>query len=451
MSTDYRDRDFSFQWRGAFSKKWFCFILFFGLSIFLFTACSNSGKDNNAQDENNGWIGAWAAAPYGPYPLGPLSNYPVDNSPVDPLAMTTIFPDDQAEDQSFRMIVHPTIGGEKVRIRLSNLMGNQPIIFDSVHVAIRALGPALPAIMPDSEKSVLFNGSSQVIINPGKEAISDPVDFVYSVGDDLAISYHVVGKSGPMTWHAISFGLNYVSLPTTGDTTSDPTGVSFTQISVGWFFISGVDVYAPEALGTIVAFGDSITDGAYEVPETNTRWPDLFAQRLADEGIAMGVLNQGINSNTVTPELDGFAGPCAIYRFERDVLERPGVKSVVILEGTNDLAAGVPAEDVYAGICSLVDQAHAAGLRVVVGTITPRLDVAMGWDPTTGEPERQELNALLRADTSFDGLAEFDKALASPLDPSLPNVPYYFADLLHPNSIGFMIMSDTVPLEALVP
>lgn len=423
----------------------------------LLAACGGGGEGGGGRDaaaaRSDGWVGAWAAAPYGPYPLGPLSGalpLPIpDGIPLPPIP--SYLPGNQAVDQSFRMIVRPTLGGETLRLRLSNLMGDRPLRIGPVQVARRLAGPA---ILPGSAHAVLFGGKDEVVIAPGTEAISDAVDFSYAVGSDLAVSFHVVGESGPITWHAVSFALNYVGLPNAGDTTSDPAGLAFPQPTMGWFFLSGIDVLAPDSPGSIVAIGDSITDGAYSVPETNTRWPDLFAQRLQRAGIAMGVLNQGINSNTVTREaLDtssAYQGAPAVDRFARDVLARSGLRSVVIFEGTNDLSGGASAEAIHAGIRSLGDRAHAAGLCVVVGTIPPRQDLVLGWDPAL-EPERQRLNELIRADTSFDALADFETALAVPGMPSLPNVALYFPDLLHPNSIGFAAMAQAVPLEALVP
>ncbi|MEQ1438879.1 GDSL-type esterase/lipase family protein [Fontimonas sp. SYSU GA230001] len=394
----------------------------------------------------DGWVGAWAAAPYGPFPYGPLTGV----APVDPLAITARFDGDQARDQSFRMVVHPTLRGEMLRVRLSNLMGTQPLRLEPVRVAIRAVGPA---IVPGTDTAVRFDGQPAVTIAPGAEAVSDPVALSYADGDDLAVSFHVVGDSGPMTWHAVSFGLNYVSLPGSGDVTTDPAGVQFGQTSTGWFFISGIDVLAPDA-GAIVALGDSITDGAYQVPESNSRWPDLLAQRLAAAGVAMSVLNQGINSNTVTRAGEGgdpAKGPAAEDRFDRDVLGRSGVRALVIFEGTNDLTAGVSGADVLAGIRRLIERAHAAGLCVVVGTIMPRDDLIFGWDRATMEAERQLINAGIRAMTGIEGIADFDAVMGSPLDPTRPNPLLYAPDLLHPTSLGFRVMADAVPIEALVP
>lgn len=425
-----------------------------GLALALLNACDgvpgsersiNAGGGTSSSVE---WTGAWAAAPYGPYPSGPLSALPL---PVDPLALTTLslFPDRQSHDQSFRMIVHPTIGGSRLRIRLSNLMGDRPLVFSTVQVARRLAGPAL---VPGTVTPVNFGGADRVEIAMGAEAISDAVPLAFARGDDLAISFHVAGDSGPLTWHAVSFSLNFVGPPGL-DVTADPTGGAFAaQPTVGWFFVSGVDVPANEALGSIVTLGDSITDGAYEVPETNTRWPDFLSQRLAAQGIVMGVLNQGINSNTVTAAAysETWQGPPAELRFDRDVLQRSGVRSIVLFEGTNDLTAGIKADAIYAGLRGLVDRAHAAGLCVVLGTIMPRDDLIFGWDRATMESERQALNAMIRA-TPVEGIADFDAAMGSRLDPTRPNPVYYSPDLLHPTSLGFSVMANAVPLEALVP
>lgn len=428
-------------------------IVLLGGALSLLAACgSDSGTDGGSSANDEGWIGAWSTAPYGPYPLGPLSGIVPVPLPVPLPPIPTLFVDDQAVDQSFRMIVHPTIGGERVRIRLSNLMGDRDVRFEPVRLAKSVLLTG-PAIVPGTDTPVLFDGEPGVTLAAGAEAVSDPLDFSYNVGEDLAISFQVVGESGPITWHAVSFGPNYVSLPRVGDTTSDVTGLGFTQPTLGWFFVSGVDVYAPDSDGTIVAIGDSITDGAYTV--LNTRWPDFFAQRVRDAGVAMGVLNQGINSNTVTREgLDpasAFQGPPAVERFGRDVLQRPGVRSIVIFEGTNDLSAGVTADVVFAGIRNMVGRAQSAGLCIVVGTIMPRIGTPIFTWPATAEVERQKLNALIRAQTDVAGIADFDQAMANPLAADMPNPLFYFPDLLHPNTVGMLIMANAVPLEALVP
>lgn len=402
---------------------------------------------NNPTSSSSSWIGAWGAAPYGPFPLGPVSGI----APIDPLALTAVSlaNAEQATDQSFRMIIKPTIGGDTVRLRLSNLVGDQPVSFTSVQIALRAAGPA---IVPGTEKPLLFGGEPDVVVQPGDEAISDPIDFSYAFGDELSVSFHVQGESGPMTWHAVSFGLNYVGIPGS-DVTGDPSGLSFVgQPTVGWFFISGLDVLKPDSPGTIVAIGDSITDGAYIIPETNTRWPDFLAQRLSAADIEMGVLNEGINSNTVTDvSTNPASGEPAVLRFDRDVLSRPNVKSVIIFEGTNDIGAGADAVSIYAGLQTLIRKSRQAGLCVLLATIPPRNDTVMGYDRDQGEPVRLALNDLIRSNTDVNAIVDFDAALASPAMPDMPNPALYFPDLLHPQTLGFYVMAEAIPLEALVP
>lgn len=422
--------------------------------MLLLVACGNQTAAPTAKAgamTQHEWHGVWAAAPYGPYPLGPATGV----APIDPLALSTLslFAANQAKNQSFRMIIHPTLGGSVVRIRLSNLMGNRPIVFTSAQIARRAAGPA---IVSGTTAALTFGGQPSVTIAPGQEAISDAAEFKFKFGDELAVSFHVVGASGPMTWHAVSFSANYVGLPGAGDTTADPTGLSFAaQPTAGWFFLSGLDVSATDSTGAIVAIGDSITDGMLEIPESNTRWPDELAKRLQSVGISMGVLNQGINSNTVTtegtPAGQEFKGPPAVLRFQRDVLDRSGAHAVIIFEGTNDLTMGIKATEIYAGIISLVERAHTAGLCVVLGTIMPRNDLLFGWDRATMEPERVALNALIRATKNIEGLADFDQVMGSPADPTYPNPLLYIPDLLHPNTLGFQVMADALPLQAMTP
>lgn len=406
-----------------------------------------SGADTPIAAET-GWIGAWSAAPYGPYPLGPVSQDNPTSIPVPPLVLTN----NQADDQSFRMILHPTIGGSEIRVRFSNLEGDRPLVINPVSIA-QSLNVTGLVLTPGTATAVPFNGSATVTIAPGAEAISDPVPFTFAYGDNLAISFHVVGVSGSITWHAISFGPNYVGLPSGGDTTSDPTGASFTQPTLGWFFLDGIDVRNTQSPGSIIAIGDSITDGAYTAD--NTRWTDWLSQRIQAANIPMGILNEGINSNTVTvagsPPGDEYEGPPAVLRFDRDVLQRPSPRSVVIFEGTNDLSAGVSAADVFAGLRSMVVKAHAAGLCVVVGTIMPRGNSPIEPFSAADEMQREQLNSMLRAETDIEGIADFDSVMGDPLDPTEPFLPYYFADMLHPNSVGTMVMANAVPITALVP
>ena len=410
------------------------------LSLCTLPACQN---DTPAKSDV---IGSWSAAPYGPYPLGPLTQ---DVGPVQTpgAPSVTVFENDQARDQSFRMIIHPTLSGVRVRVRLSNLVGDQAVRFASVSVA-RVL-PQSP-VLNGEPVPLTFQGQPFVLARPGEEVVSDLADMVINAGEDLAVTFHVAGSSGPMTWHAVSFGPQYVSLPGSGDVTSDAQGASFTSVSTGWFFLSGLDVVNPRSRGSLVAIGDSITDGAYQV--LNARWTDVLADRLNAAGAHIGILNQGINSNTVTRIDEPYRGEAAVQRFTRDVLQRPGVRGVILFEGTNDLGAGRKADEVITGLSSLIRRARNAGLCVFAGTITPRADVAFGWfpdGPTVKEPERQKINAWLREQAPVDGVIDFDAVLGTPGAATVPNPALYTPDLLHPNTLGFQRMGESIDLQAL--
>lgn len=416
----------------------------------LTASCSSSEKSSGPSEASvrNKLVGAWSAAPYGPYPLGPLTTEtPVGATPGS--VTVAIFEHDQAREQSFRMIINPTISGSKARIRLSNLKGDRPVRFESV-----SLSHVLPQspVLSGERASLTFGGKSFVIAQPGEEVISDTADFALNAQEDLAVSFHVAGESGPITWHAVSFGPQYVSAPGSGDVTGDTQGLSFTSGSVGWFFVSGLDVVNTQSTGALVALGDSITDGAYQV--VNQRWTDRLATRLNDAGHHIGILNQGINSNTVTelPAEEPFRGSPALLRFDRDVLQRSGVKGVIIFEGTNDLGTGVKAEPVIAGLQDMIGRARNAGLCVFMATITPRADIAFGWfpdGPTVKEPERTKINDWIRDQAPVDGVIDFAAVLALPGLPAIPNIALYAPDLLHPNPVGFRQMGDSINIDTL--
>lgn len=416
-------------------------------SAWLLVACNSDQIDAAAAPARSAWVGSWATAPYGPYPDGPLTEV----LPLLPGSVSlTVFPGNQARDQSFRMLVRTSLGGDAIRVRLSNLMGDRPLQIGALRVAHSVL--LGPLIVPESDHVATVAGQRSFVIPAGEEIVSDPIEMAVAAGADLAISFHVVGESGPITWHAVSFTPNFVALPGTGDRTADISGLSFIQPTLGWFFVSGVDVLHPGNLGAVVALGDSITDGFLQT--LNLRWTDRLAERLQQAGIAMSVLNQGINSNSVTAVRSGPAGPPALERFDRDVLQRPGVRTVIIFEGTNDLTAGGDAESVIDGLQQLVNRARRAGLCVIGATLMPRADVGFGWIPQNfiqKEPERQKINAWIREGGVFDAVLDFDALMGLPLAPTLPNPLLYIPDLLHPNPVGFRLMGDAIPLEILAP
>lgn len=392
-----------------------------------------------------GWVGSWAAAPQGPYPSGPLTD--TSGGAIPGTITLAQFSNNEAVDQSFRMIIRPTLGGEQVRVRLSNAMGTQAVQFTDLSLA-KALNYS-PAVLPGTTRQLLFDGRSSITIPAGGEATSDALPFPFQFGEDLAVSFHVEGRSGPMTWHAVSFTPNYVSQPNSGSVANDESGLQMASPSFGWFFLSGLDVFNPESSGSLVALGDSITDGFFQT--LNMRWTDRLAERLNTAGIKAGVLNQGINSNTVTNARDGDAGLPANQRFERDVLNMPGVKALLLFEGTNDLGAKVSSSELIQAYQELIARARAKNLCVLMATIPPRADLLFGWAQvaSTQEPERVKVNEWIRNTPLIDGVVDFEAVLGLPGMKNLPNPILYIPDLLHPNSLGFRLMGDAVPLEKL--
>lgn len=386
------------------------------LAALVLAACG-SGRSTDAIPgaEAGAWQGAWAAAPH----------QPVSQS-----------------DVSFRMIVRPTLGGDRLRLRFSNAYGSQPTRITAVSVAIRSTGPAVDG---SSLQAVLFGGLPGAEVPPGTELLSDALDFSWSFGEELAVSFHVA-ESSDMDQHGNAVAVGYSG---SGDLTMDAAGSGYGNVVTSFFGFMGLDVVRPDASGTIVALGDSITDGG-NPPEINNRWPDYLADRLHEAGLAFGVLNEGIGANQVTRDTEflGFS-EAAVSRFDRDVLQRPGLRTVVLFEGTNDLAGEVGAQEVFDGLVDMARRARAAGVRTIIGTVTPRGSSALWTDAM--EQQRVLLNQMLRdaVGLEFDALADFDTALANPLLPNLMATQYDSGDGLHPNPLGLQEIAATLPLEAL--
>ncbi len=409
----------------------------------LLSSCSaDSGSEPGAPSATS-WFGSWGTAIYTVFPNGPLTQEGFSPN-------TAILPNDEAVAQSFRMIVHPSTGGDRLRLTFSNRYGDRPLVLKNVSAALRLL-PTGPGIDDASRTAVMFAGQPQVTIPAGGEVTSDSVELAWTFGDDIAVSFYAPGPTGPMSWHAEAFAVQYLSPPGAGDVSDDPTGAMLTGVERGWFFLRGLDAQKDTAPQYSMAiFGDSITDGFAGTPELNHRYPDFLARRLQDAGIDVGVVNVGINSNKVLSGgvLEGEAG---IARFDSDVIQRSGVRSVFILLGTNDLSSGVAAEVVYAGLVDLARQAHTAGICTLVSTILPRNDppFPFGWDAASEEPQRQTLNQLILSSSDFDAVADVASAMANPLFPDQP-LQAYFVEGLHPNSVGMQALAQAIPLEPLL-
>ncbi len=348
-------------------------------------------------------------------------------------------------DQTARMIIRTSIGGTRVRVEFSNAFGTAPVDLGAAHIALRAQDSA---IVPGSDRPLLFNGKPDARILVGASLLSDPVNLNVPKLSDLAISVYVPGDSGRASGHSQALHTTYISK--SGDTTGAPDMTDATMTRA-WYWISSVDVMAPAEAGSIVAFGDSITDGTTSTVDANKSWPTLLSERLvANKATAnLSVLNLGIAGNRV---LGDGAGISALARFDRDVISQPGVKYVMILEGINDMngaarggnapGGAITAEDLIAGMKQMIERAHTHGIKVIGCTLTP-----YGNATDAVEAMRQELNKFIRTPGNFDAMVDFDKVIQDPADPRQFKAGYNNTDKLHPNDVGYKAMADSVDLS----
>ncbi|UAL11981.1 SGNH/GDSL hydrolase family protein [Caulobacter segnis] len=375
------------------------------------------------------WVGAWASAQ------------------MAPDAKNSLDPQDYP-DATLRQVVRLSIGGDKIRVRLSNAFGTQPLTLKAARVAVSAaLNSA--RIDPATDRALTFSGRTEVTIPAGADYWSDPVALKVAPLTSLAISLHYAAAPSIQTGHPGSRATSYVLA---GDHTAD-ADLPGAKTADRWLQIASVDVVSARKAAAIVAFGDSITDGYGVQPNTNLRWTDGLIERL--KGRNIGVLNLGIGGNRVL--LDGL-GPNALARFERDVLSQSGVTHVILLEGVNDLgtltrdapatpeAHKVLVAQVIAAYRQMITRAHARGIKVIGATILPYAGSAYYHPGPESEADRQAINAFIRAPGTFDGVIDWDKALRDPGRPTFL-LPAYDNDGLHPNLAGYKAMADAIPLS----
>jgi lysophospholipase L1-like esterase len=344
-----------------------------------------------------------------------------------------------------RQIVRTSIGGSRVRIVLSNAFGTAPIQIGEAHVALREKDSNIVA---SSAKPLTFSGNPATSILAGAIALSDPVELNVAAGSDLVVDLFVPGELGvgpsPLTVHNGAGQTNYLSQ--TGNH-SGVTTLPVASTTNTWFLLARVEVVAPANTLALVAFGDSITDGARATVDTNSRWPDVLARRLASRrGPPVAVLNAGISGNRV---LGDGAGVSALARFDRDVLTQTGVTHVIVLEGINDigLARSNPSPsvaDLIAGHKQLIDRARARGLKIYGATLTPF--EGAGYFTPEGEAKRQALNDWIRTSKAYDGIIDFDRMTRDPSAPSRFLPAYDSGDRLHPGDAGYKAMGEAVDL-----
>ncbi|WP_433500436.1 SGNH/GDSL hydrolase family protein [Sphaerimonospora sp. CA-214678] len=346
-------------------------------------------------------------------------------------------------DQTVRMVVRTSIGGTGMRIRLSNLFGSAPVTLRGVHVGVQAYGAE---ILTGTNRPVTFGGRKSVTIGSGRATWSDPIPGKIPGGSDVVVSFYVPSNVRGVTGHERAYATTYLSDP--GDFAADESANGFTYTSTQWYFLDRIAVGAPKTMRSIVAFGDSLTDGAGQSADANRRWTDYLHHRLGrlPANRRMGVLNAGIAGNRL---LHHDVGPRGLGRFNRDVLTQPGVRTVIVYEGINDISRGyyTSAAPLIDGYKRLIKMAHARKVRILGGTLTP----FYGFGSWTQEREeiRQQVNRWIRTSGAFDGVIDFDKAVRDPDFPDQLAAQYDVGDHLHMSDAGRRRLAYAVDLRRL--
>ncbi len=442
--------------------------------IALFLALAAGSGTAAAQVLSNDWLATWTTADM----LLPPTAAAAGTLPIG------------KQDVTLRQVVHISQGGKRLRVTFTNEFGTTPLRISAAHVAFLSAGSK---ILPATDRALTFSGQPSVTIDPGKFVSSDAVVETVPIFSDLVISTAVPVQNVPeITYHASAFETSYIasgdvtaatefvqpgtaSLPGMGaqgltDTVPPPTGdkaavnpsaqtqpggtsssPTLLAQTTSWYFLKNVEVDRTRKSGVVVAFGDSITDGAGSTIEMNRRWPDVLAPRLAanKKSAALSVVNEGIGGNRILHE---GTGPDALDRFDRDVLGQPGAAYVIMLEGINDIgnmhrapADAVTAQQLIDAFTTLANRSHANGVKFIAATITPYKGAKYYSDD--GEQIRQQVNTFLRTSKIFDGVVDFDKALRDPEHPDRMLPKYDHGDHLHPSDAGYLAMGNAINLK----
>lgn len=368
-------------------------------------------------------------------------------TPQDALASADV------RDITLRQIVHLSIGGAELRVHLSNRFGAAPLHFSSVHIAQPA-SAGWPKINPDTDKALTFSGATDATVPAGADYVSDPVKYALAPLSDLAITLHIDASPAQETGHPGSHATSYW---VHGDLVSAPDLTDAQRVE-HWYFIAGIDVLAPSQAATIIALGDSITDGHGATTDANNRWPDVLAKRLqaAQSTRDLAVLNEGIGGNRLL--LDGIAQN-ALARFDEDVLAPAGVRYLIVLEGINDIGkltreGEVSSAEHHALVANIlasyeqmIARAHAHGIEVIGASLLPFAGNEFYHPGPDSEADRQEVNRWIRAPGHFDAVIDFDKTMCDPDHPDRMLPSFDSGDHLHPSPEGYAAMASAVPLS----
>lgn len=362
-------------------------------------------------------------------------------------------------DITLRQIVHVSLGGERVRLRISNAYGTAPLTVGAVTVApggfsqLTAAGAetdpgpgSSPQVDPVALRPVSFGGAASLVVPAGAEWLSDPVELSVAPNSDLVVSMYLPGVTGEVTWHASGRATSYRA---DGDATAD-SGAQFTPLGTARYFLAGVDVIS-RARGSVVFFGDSLTDGVGTTIDANRRYPDHVADRLLalPEAQQCGVLNAGISGNMLLADA-GRWGAAATARFPREVLARSDVRTVVLLHGINDIGrsrGSVTADALISGYRQLIAAAHDADIRIVGATLLPY--EGSRYFSAEGEAVRLAVNAWIRTSGEFDAVVDLDATLRDPAQPARLSPQFHVGDHLHLNDMGSRTAAGVFELSAL--
>ncbi len=406
--------------------------------MFLLLALPCAGANKIVPDH---WVATWACSP----------------SPAIPDAAQMRQRKLEFGEQTVRAIVHITFGGSQFRVRFSNAFGAKELAIGGAHIAVRK---SASSIDPATDHALTFGGRKIATIPPGAEMLSDAVALTAAASSDLAVSFYLPG--GPSIVSTVHYAAHQTSYVAAGDMTAAATVPADNTIT-SWPYLTGVDVLAPGGVATIVALGDSITDGSRSTDDANRRWPNALANRLLKKDAKekakkprFTVVNAGIGGNRILHDGAGLngavSGHSTLSRLDRDVFSLPGVRYIIFFEGVNDInhpggaapmSEDVTVDDMIAGFKQVIERAHELGIRVVGATIMP-----FSLTPAPQKEEkRQAINQWIRTGNAFDGVVDFDQALRDPDQPSHYAAQYDSGDHLHPNDAGLKAMGETIDLK----
>jgi len=430
------------SWPGRWKVIWLGLlgtVLVLATAAIAVSADSRSAAADRRGSGPDSWVTSWSASPQHAI-AGPLAAGGFDH-------------------QTIRDIIVTSVGGDQLRLELTNLYGASPL--EVGHVTVAVADPAVavvpgPAVVPGTISPVTYRGRAVFQIPAGAQILSDPVVMRVWPLQELAVSIYLPGRAAVATFHADAQQVNWVS--EAGDHAADPDSGAFTTATLSWYYLSGLVVRSPGADGTVVAFGDSITDGVGSDADANARWPNDLARRLdALGGLTLAVTDAGIGGNRVLASSRWY-GVSAEARFGRDVLDQPGVRDIIVLEGINDIGfstskrnpgTAISAAPIIAGYQQLIARAHARGLKIFGGTLLPFQGA--GYYTVAGEATREAVNTWIRTSGAFDGVIDFDAAMRDPADPLRLNPAYDSGDHLHPNDAGYQAMAGAINLDMLLP